>query len=189
MRRRADYFALFAVAALLVTGCSSTATARVTSTTPTASATPVSTISAVPTQSPTPEPTSVETQWIPLTSQSPSDVIAAAKQSTIFQNNASGQGDSIDVSHLGTPVYVLGLSTSYSTALPAFYDIPLLSGGGAVIGAVLCELNPTGTAIYVIGIMQYGLPHTSGSVAQITVQTALAEAAAPHPTSPKAGND
>ena len=39
---------------------------------------------------------------------------------------------------------------------------PLLSGS-AVIGAVMCELNSGGTAIYVIGITQYGQPHTSGS--------------------------
>ncbi len=161
MRRRTVSFAFFAVTALLVSGCSSTATARGTSTTPTASATrmpissPVSTIPSVPTQTPTSEPTPPGAQWIPLASQSPSDVIAAAKQSTTFQNSASGQGDSIDVSHLGTPVYVLGLSTSYSSALPALYDIPLLGAGSAVIGAIVCELNPTGTAISVLSFRSF----------------------------------
>ncbi len=191
MRHRATRSALAAVAVLLLAGCSSSVTTHVTSTPPNATITPtltpISTVQNTPTRTPTLEPTATEQQWIPLASQSPSDIIAAAKQSTIFQDNATGEGDSVSVSRLGTPVYVLGLSTSYSAALPAYYDIPLLSGDSTVIGCIMCELNSTATAIYVGFIAQYGQPRTSGSVAQITAQQALAEVSALHHVSPKAG--
>ncbi len=36
-------------------------------------------------------------------------------------------------------------------------------------------------------VVQFGLPHTSGSLAQITAQQAVAEVAAQHHVSPKAG--
>jgi hypothetical protein len=177
---------------LALTGCSSAAAPISSRTlavaqTPSPTSTPLSTAQVSLIQTPTAEPTPLESQWIPLASQSPSDIIAAAKQSNIYQMNASGQGDVVPVSHLGTPVFVLGLSPSYSSLIPSYYEIPLLDDAGTVIGALDCELNTNQTAISVVDSVQYGQPRSSGSVAQITMQQAFAEIATQHHVSPKTG--
>jgi hypothetical protein len=63
--------------------------------------------------------------WIPLKSQAPGDILAAVRQSTLFNVDRSGGGDYIsDLSHLGTPVFVHGLSAPGGPVEPDFYVIP-----------------------------------------------------------------
>ncbi|MEO7003122.1 MAG: hypothetical protein ABI068_15000, partial [Ktedonobacterales bacterium] len=133
-------------------------------------------------------------QWITLRSQAPADIIAAARQSTLFRVDRSGNGDYVkDLSHLGSPKLVLALRTGgwTATTMPDFYILPVSGPTGATIAAAELALNPTHTAIQVIAIVTYtkALPHdTIGrmsmrqSLAAISAQrhVALRASAQPH---------
>jgi hypothetical protein len=125
-------------------------------------------------------------QWIALRSQTPADIIAAARQSTLFRVDRSGNGDYVkDLSHLGTPKLVLALRTTGWTAetMPDFYLIPIHGSTGATIATAELSLNSTHTAIQVVAIITYTnpLPHDtigrmsmSQSVSDVTAQRHVA---------------
>lgn len=119
-------------------------------------------------------------QWIPLASQASGDVMAAAKTSRLFGINADGRGDTPSLSHLGTPQLVRALAPAGAPVVPDYFDLPILDANGTIIGVVLCELNPSHSAIAVAAIVQYGTPHSSGSIAEVSMQQAVLNVAAQH---------
>lgn len=106
--------------------------------------------------------------WIPLRSQAPADIIAAARQSSLFQESRSDTGDHVrDLSRLGRPVYVRAVRTAGVSAsdVPDFYIVPILNQAGAATDAAELALNPSHTAVQVIAIVTYTTPRAGGSVA------------------------
>ncbi len=124
--------------------------------------------------------------WIPLRSQAPADIIAAARQSPLFQVNRSGNGDYLtDLSHLGTPVLVQGYPPTSGVTLPDYDIIPVLdAASGSSVGAVVAELNATHTALHVQSIDTYAIPRAHGAIAQIALPRALSALASQAHTQP-----
>jgi hypothetical protein len=91
---------------------------------------------------PTPPP-----EWIPLAAQTPQAVLAAVRESGLFNVDRSGNGDYFDVSRLGTPQLVEeyrvpGWYTNH-TPLGEFYAIPVLdTSGTTTIAVAQALLNP-----------------------------------------------
>lgn len=115
--------------------------------------------------------------WIPLRSTAAADVLAAARQSSLFQQNLAGGGDHVsDLSRLGSPVLVRALQPAGAVAgqYPDFYVVPILNASGAATDAAELELNPAHTAINVIAIVTYGQPHAHGAIARQTASAAVA---------------
>ncbi|WIG59930.1 MAG: hypothetical protein OJF49_002678 [Ktedonobacterales bacterium] len=126
-------------------------------------------------------------RWITLKSHSPADIIAAARQSPLFNVDRSGGGDYIkDLSHLGPPLFVRCLVSSGKYAMPNFYVIPVNDTSGATIGAAELELNPNSTAILVQAIVTYTKPHPHNVIARMSAQDATAAVMAQHHTSLRA---
>ena len=90
--------------------------------------------------------------WIPLRSQAPSDVLAAMQQSPMLD---PANGQTLDLSRLGTPLLVHGLAARDGSALPDTYVVPALDRSGHAAGAVEAELNASGTALQVDGIVTF----------------------------------
>jgi hypothetical protein len=114
--------------------------------------------------------------WIPLHSQAPADIIAAARQSPLFQEPRTGSGDHVrDLSRLGRPVFVQALRPAGVSAaeVPDFYIVPILNQVGAATDAAELALNPSHTAVQVIAIVTYTMPHANGSVANLQANQAV----------------
>lgn len=115
--------------------------------------------------------------WIPLRSSAPADILAAARKSSLFQQNLAGSGDHIsDLSRLGAPVYVQAIQPAGAAVgqYPDFYVVPILNTSGATTDAAELELNSSHTAIQVIAIVTYGQPHPHGSIARLPASAAVA---------------
>jgi hypothetical protein len=128
--------------------------------------------------------------WIPIRSSRAADLLAAARQSTLFTQNRSEAGDHVaDLSRLGTPVFVHPLRRVSSTheTLPDFYVIPILNARGETTDAAELELNPAHSAIHVIAIVTYTQPRPSGTIAQVTPQAAVASVATRHHATQRSG--
>jgi hypothetical protein len=113
--------------------------------------------------------------WIALRSQSPVDVIAAARQSPLFNVNRSGNGDYLsDLSHLGTPLLVQGYSAVAGVTLPDYDIIPVLdAASGSSLGAAVLQLNAAHTAIHVQSIDTFARPRAAGAIAQMNLPRAV----------------
>lgn len=121
--------------------------------------------------------------WIAIRSTATADLIAAARQSSLFAENRSGSSDYVtDLSRLGTPVFVRPLRrvSSAHGNLPDFYVIPILNARGETTDAAELELNPAHTAIHVIAIVTYAQPHPLGAIPQLTPQAAATSLEAHH---------
>ncbi len=121
--------------------------------------------------------------WIPLRSKAPADIIAAARQSSLFQQNLTGNGDHVtNVSRLGAPLLVGALQPAGAAAgqYPDFYIVPILNTSGAATDAAELELNPTHTAIQVIAIVTYSQPHEHGAIARMTAAASIKAVQAQH---------
>ncbi len=115
--------------------------------------------------------------WIPLRSTAPADVLAAARQSSLFQENLAGNGDHVsNLSRLGSPVLVRAIQPAGAVAgqYPDFYVVPILDASGAATDAAELELNQAHTAIQVIAIVTYSQPHAHGAIAHMTAAAAVA---------------
>lgn len=128
-------------------------------------------------------------EWIPLRSTAAADILAAARQSSLFQEDQSEGGDHADLSRLGTPVFVRAIQPAGAPAglYPDFYVIPILGGSGSATDAAELELNPARTAIQVIAIITYSQPHADGAIARLTAAVAAAAASAQRGVSLRAG--
>jgi len=94
---------------------------------------------------PTPDP-----GWIPFTSTSPSALLAAMKQTWIFQIDLNDGGDHVqDLSHLGTPFLVRGLGSAGKT-LPDYYVLPIMTATGFITDVGLFAVNDTHTALHFV---------------------------------------
>ncbi len=123
-------------------------------------------------------------RWIPLKSESPADIIAAARKSPLFNVDRSGNGDYVkDLSHLGTPVLVHALHAPNGIALPDCFVIPVHDGSGATMAAAELELNPSRSAILVMAIVTYTHPHPHDTIPRMSEAAALSAVAAQHHTS------
>jgi hypothetical protein len=115
---------------------------------------------------------------IHLRSQSPTDIIAAARQSPLFRVDRSGKGDYLkDISQLGRPQLVQALHGVGKIVAPDFYVIPIFDGAGATVAAAELELDANHTTIDVVAIVTYKQPyahdmltHTSAEAAARSVQ-------------------
>jgi hypothetical protein len=107
--------------------------------------------------------------WIPLRSQAPADILAAARSGALLHDSQAGDGDGPhDLTHLGTPILVralvpVGITTSQA---PDFYVVPILNAAGATTDAVELALNPARTAVQEIAIITYSAPRANGAIAQ-----------------------
>lgn len=114
--------------------------------------------------------------WIPLRSQAPADILAAARSGPLFQANMGDSGgDARDLSRLGTPVLVQAVRPAGVTAeqVPDFYVIPVLEEAGAATDAIELALNPARTAVQEIAIITYAVPRAGGSIAQLAEDQAI----------------
>ncbi len=105
--------------------------------------------------------------WIQLSSDTPGAVIAAARKTTLFTMDRSGNGDYLkDLSHLETPVLVLALHPAGSIVMPDYYIIPIDDKSSVIVGAAELALNPTHTAIQLTSIITYSSPRPHGQMAK-----------------------
>jgi hypothetical protein len=114
--------------------------------------------------------------WIPLRSTSPADIIAAARKSDLFLQNAHDGGDHVtDLSRLGAPIYVRAMQPhgAVDGRYPDFYVLPILNSAGAVTDAAELQLNPAHTAIHVIAIDTYAQPRAHGAIIATSSAAAL----------------
>jgi hypothetical protein len=120
--------------------------------------------------------------WIPLRSQAPGDILAAARQSPLFQAHRADEGDhEQDLSRLGQPVLVHAVQPSNRTsayAWPDVYVLPILDAAGNTVAAAEVELNPAHTAVHVTSIVTYAQPRPHGSIARQSSATAVSTLAA-----------
>jgi hypothetical protein len=126
-------------------------------------------------QSPLPPSVSGD-PWIPLHSQAPGDIIAAARQSPLFQESRAGSGDHAhDLSRLGRPVFVRALRPTGESAAEVadFYVVPILNQAGAATDAAELALNPSHTAVQVIAIVTYTVPRADGSATVLRPDQAI----------------
>lgn len=127
-------------------------------------------------------------RWISLNSESPADIIAAARKSPLFNVDRSGNGDYVkDLSHLGTPVLVHALHAPNGIVLPDCYVIPVHDGSGATMAAAELELNPAHSAILVMAIVTYTKAHPHDTIPRMGQGAALSAVATQHHTSLRAG--
>jgi hypothetical protein len=85
--------------------------------------------------------------WIPLSAQTPAAVVAAMKQTWIFQIDLNDGGDHVqDLSHLGTPFLVRGLARSGRT-VPDYYVLPIMDAHSYVTDVGMFELKPDHSAL------------------------------------------
>jgi hypothetical protein len=116
--------------------------------------------------------------WIPIATDSPGAIIAAARKSSLFSVDRSGNGDYLkDLSHLETPVLVRATRTTGSVPMPDYYVIPIDDASGQIVGAAELALNSTATAVQVTSIITYTHPRQHGHLAQISASTAVMDVA------------
>jgi hypothetical protein len=135
-------------------------------------------------------PVAAAGDWISLRSTAPADVLAAARQSSMFQEDQSSGGDHItNLSRLGTPVLVRALQPAEAIAgqFPDFYVVPILDASGAATDAAELALNQAHTAIQVIAIVTYSQPHADGAIARMTAATAVTAVGAQQHTALRPG--
>lgn len=114
--------------------------------------------------------------WIPLASDTPGAIIAAARKATLFNVDRSGDGDYLkDVSRLETPVLVRALRSPGSIVMPDYYVIPIDDKSGAMVGAAELALNPTHTAVQLTSVLTYSAPRTHGHLARVAMSAAQAD--------------
>lgn len=128
-------------------------------------------------------------EWIPLRSTAAAEIVASARQSSLFQGDQTASGDHADLSRLGAPVFVRAIRPAGAPAnlYPDFYVIPVQDASGATTDAAELELNSARTAIQVIAIVTYSQPHADGAVALRTASEAVAAVSAQRGVSPRAG--
>jgi hypothetical protein len=128
-------------------------------------------------------------EWIPLRSTAAADILASARQSSLFQGDQSASGDHADLSRLGTPVFVRAIQPRGAPAnlYPDFYVIPIQDTTGAATDAAELELNPARSAIQVIAIVTYSQSHVDGAIARLTASASAAALSAQRAISPRAG--
>ena len=115
---------------------------------------------------PTPNP-----GWVSLASTAPGAVLTAMKQTWIFNIDLNDGGDHInDLSHLGTPLLVRGLSPVGHTN-PDFYALAIMDANGTVTDVGVFELNDDHTALRFTAISSVTPRY---SVAQQASATAVA---------------
>lgn len=93
----------------------------------------------------------------------------------------------MDVSRLGTPLFVRAYLTSPSTPLPDYYVIPARDTTGATIGVVLCMLNSQHTAMSVGEVVGYPAPRPAGMITLLSAQDAVKAVSSQAHVSLKAG--
>lgn len=99
---------------------------------------------------PTPDP-----GWIALASNSSGAVLAAIRQTWIFNIDLSDGGDHIhDLSHLGTPLLVRGLAPPGMT-IADYYVLPIMDAHGFITDIGQFELNATHTALRFTAITSF----------------------------------
>jgi hypothetical protein len=114
--------------------------------------------------------------WITINAESPGAIIAAARKSTLFNVDRSGDGDYLkDLSHLETPVLVRALHSAGSIVMPDYYVIPIDDTSGAIVGAAELALNPTHTAVQLTSIITYSAPRPHGKMAHTDMAAAVAD--------------
>jgi hypothetical protein len=132
---------------------------------------------------PTPDP-----GWVSLTSNAPSAVLAAMKQTWIFNIDLNDGGDHInDLSHLGTPLLVRGLSPVGHTN-PDFYALAIKDANGLVTDIGVFELNDDHTALRFAAISsvtpRHSVPQQTSAAAVVAVSNqrhvSLRPAASPY---------
>jgi hypothetical protein len=129
-------------------------------------------------------------QWIPIKSQSAGDLIAAARQSELFNVNCPAEGDCIqDLSHLGTPAFVHVIGAKTSDNLPDLYLLPILDPSASSLGVAILRLNTSHTAIMVGDIVTYPSPLPNGAVSKTKSVDAIAAVQAQRHTQPAAGKN
>lgn len=134
----------------------------------------------------TPTPTAVE--WIPLTSQSPADVLAAVRQSQLFNHHCAAQDDCLhDLSRLGTPQLVQAILSSHMSNMPDCYIIPVLDASHNTVGVAVAKLNASHTAVTVADIVTYPQPRPNGTFARVQQDIAVASVAKQHHAALRAG--
>ncbi|HEX8728364.1 MAG TPA: hypothetical protein VF739_07075 [Ktedonobacterales bacterium] len=128
-------------------------------------------------------------EWIPLRSSAAADIVASARQSSLFLGDQTQSGDHADLSRLGTPVFVRVIQPKGAPAgfYPNFYVIPVQDATGATTDAAELELNSAHTAIQVIAIVTYSQPHADGAIARLTAAAAVAAVNAQRGISLRAG--
>jgi len=126
--------------------------------------------------------------WIQLASDTPGAVIAAARKTTLFTMDRSGNGDYLkDLSHLENPVLVLALHPAGSIVMPDYYIIPIDDKSGVIVGAAELALNPTHTAIQLTSIITYSSPRPHGQMAHVGMSAAQADVAGQQHVAMKSG--
>lgn len=131
--------------------------------------------------------------WIPIASDTPTDVLTAFKQSSLYaavqSSNATGKGDAqYDLSRPETPVFERELHVPGSFNLPDIYVIPFDAADGTIQHIVICNVNPQHTAIEAAEVMAIGSsPRPHGELALIPVTAAIASVHAQTNVSLRAG--
>jgi hypothetical protein len=114
--------------------------------------------------------------WIPLRSQAPADILAAAHGGALLHDAQTGDGDGPhNLTRLGTPTLVRALRPAGVSAsqAPDFYVVPILNAAGAATDALELALNPARTAVQEIAIITYSAPRAAGAIAQLRQDQAL----------------
>ncbi len=120
--------------------------------------------------------TNYSSGWIPLSSNSSSAIIVAARKSMLFNVNRKGNGDYLkDLSHLETPILVRALQAPGSIVMPDYYIIPIDNAAGQVVGAAQLELNASHTSVQVTSIATYTSPHPHGQISLVAKSAALTD--------------
>lgn len=126
--------------------------------------------------------------WIPLRSASSTDIIAAAKQSTLFHVDRSGPGDHLnDISRLGVPQLVRALHVAGKANAPDYYVIPIEDTSGQTVGSAELQLDTAHTAVMVAAIITYVKPYAANSITWMTSDAAVAAVQTQHHVSLHAG--
>ena len=119
--------------------------------------------------------TNYSSGWIPLKSTSSSAIIAAARQSTLFNVNRKGKGDFLkDLSHLETPVLVERSDTGKRRHARLLHH-PHRQCEGQMVGAAELELNASHTSVQVTSIVTYTSAHPHGQVSHVAKSAALTD--------------
>lgn len=100
----------------------------------------------------TPACPSAPGQWIPIASDTPADVFAAFKTSSLYlgiqNSNATGKGDEqYDLSRPETGMFERELHVPGGLVVPDVYVIPFDNASGAIGYVAICNINATHTAI------------------------------------------
>ncbi|MGH2501266.1 MAG: hypothetical protein ACRDID_02000 [Ktedonobacterales bacterium] len=116
--------------------------------------------------------------WIPIAADTPADVLAAFKQSSLYaavqSSNTTGKGDAqYDLSRPEMPIFVRELHVPNGLNLPDVYVIPFDLANGTIGYVATCNINSTHTAIEVAGVSGAGAPRPHGELARVSVSSAI----------------